>query len=146
MKKFGFTLIELLVVIFIIGLLASIVTVNVNVARQKGRDAKRSSDLDTIRTAVELYNNTNKTYPTTIDQLVSGGYLQTTPKDPVNTGLYIYVYSSNGTDYKIAANRMESQEGIDKAKNDNGTKNTCSTSTSNDCAYELFSANGRTLF
>ncbi len=50
--KRGFTLIELLVVIAIIGLLASVVLASLNTARQKGRDARRLSDLKEIANAV----------------------------------------------------------------------------------------------
>lgn len=59
----GFTLIELLVVIAIIGLLATIVTVSVNSARAKSRDAKRKSELRQIQTALELYYDKYNTYP-----------------------------------------------------------------------------------
>jgi prepilin-type N-terminal cleavage/methylation domain-containing protein len=64
MKKYtrGFTLIELLVVIAIIGILASIVLVSLNSARQKGKDARIISDVQQVRTAFESgYNGTN--YP-----------------------------------------------------------------------------------
>jgi prepilin-type N-terminal cleavage/methylation domain-containing protein len=53
--KRGFTLIELLVVIAIIGILASVILVSVNSARNKGNDAAVKSNLDGIRTQAEIY-------------------------------------------------------------------------------------------
>jgi prepilin-type N-terminal cleavage/methylation domain-containing protein len=53
-SKGGFTLIELLVVIAIISLLSSVVFASLNSARAKARDAKRVSDLQQIRYALEL--------------------------------------------------------------------------------------------
>ena len=68
----AFTLIELLVVISIIGLLASVVLVALNSARQKSRDAKRLADVKQLASAFELYFNDCNSYPlvtaaTTID-------------------------------------------------------------------------------
>ena len=62
-KKDGFTLIELLVVIAIIGLLASIVMVSVNSARNKAKIAKAQAELKQFQTAVEMYYDTNGSYP-----------------------------------------------------------------------------------
>ena len=60
--KKGFTLIELLVVISIISLLSSIVMTTLNGAKSKALDARRKSDLNEIRMALELYHDTCGTY------------------------------------------------------------------------------------
>jgi type II secretion system protein G len=63
MRKEAFTLIELLVVIAIIGLLASIVVVNVNSARAKARDGKKLSELHALQSALEMYYIDRGSYP-----------------------------------------------------------------------------------
>lgn len=50
----GFTLTELLVVIAIIGLLSGIVLVNVNLARNKGKNARSASDISQYLTGLAL--------------------------------------------------------------------------------------------
>jgi len=66
-SKRAFTLIELLVVIAIIGLLATIISIAVNSARAKARDAKRVSELQQLKLAVEMYYDKNNSYPSTGD-------------------------------------------------------------------------------
>ena len=84
-NKKGFTLIELLVVIAIIALLASVVLVALNSARQKSRDAKRIADINQLGKAFELYFNSNYSYPT----LSSSGALTTLVGQPVLTPTYL---------------------------------------------------------
>jgi len=63
--KKGFTLIELLVVISVIGLLAALIMVNFNAARERARDVQRKSDLDQIKKALRMYYNDSGLYPDT---------------------------------------------------------------------------------
>lgn len=59
----GFTLIELLVVIAIIGILASVVLVSLNTARQKARDARRVADMRTVQLALSMFYDSSTSYP-----------------------------------------------------------------------------------
>lgn len=60
----GFTLIELLVVISIIGILASVVLVSLNSARNRGADAAIKGNISGIRTQAELTYDTSNSYAT----------------------------------------------------------------------------------
>lgn len=63
-KQKAFTLVELLVVIAIIGLLSAVGVVSVGAIREKGRDARRISDIDAVKTAMEIINNESGSYST----------------------------------------------------------------------------------
>jgi len=86
----GFTLIELLVVVAIIGILSSIVLASLNSARQKGRDARRISDIKQLQLALELSYDTNAEYPDTLASLATAGYISVIPTDPVGGASYGY--------------------------------------------------------
>ncbi|MBU1126966.1 prepilin-type N-terminal cleavage/methylation domain-containing protein [Patescibacteria group bacterium] len=64
-KASGFTLIELLVVISIIGVLAGLIMVNFNSARERTRDTQRKSDLAQIERSLMMYYNDYGNYPAT---------------------------------------------------------------------------------
>lgn len=113
-KSKGFTLIELLVVIAIIGILATIVLVSLNSARQKARDVRRIGDVRQVALALEMYYDDNATYPVvtgctsanwaTMAGLVeTDGYMTKVPLDPTNTGSYVYMYGGTATDYALKA-------------------------------------------
>ena len=59
----GFNIIELLVIIVVIGILASIITVNYGGAQAKSRDSERTSEAKAIEAALESYRSKNTGYP-----------------------------------------------------------------------------------
>ncbi len=80
-RRTGFTLIELLVVIAIIGLLSSLAVVGTNYVRQRARDSKRVSDVQTIQKALALYYTGKQAYP------IAAAAQCITDADPVSTAL-----------------------------------------------------------
>ena len=98
----GFTLIELLVVISIIGILISLSLFGIQNARMSSRNAKRKSDLESIRSALEMYKADKGSYPTSgLNALTSGNYLSSIPSDPLPGRNYSY--NSTGATYNLCA-------------------------------------------
>ena len=64
-KNRGFTLVELLVVIAIISVLVSIIIIAINPVQviRKSQDARRRSDLQAMRTSIQIFYNDYKYYP-----------------------------------------------------------------------------------
>lgn len=89
----GFTLVELLVVISIIGVLATLVLLQLGTARAKARDAKRISDINQLRSGVEQYFEEHSgRYPTAITTAELGAYMTTIPTDPLTGNAYDYSF------------------------------------------------------
>jgi len=101
----GFTFVELLVSITIIAVLAAIGAVSYSSTSQRSRDTKRLADVESIRSALELYRSEQGEYPalqpgglgcltsTKIEDVGSGIiYLNPIPTDPRNDATYCYRY------------------------------------------------------
>lgn len=125
----GFTLVELMVVIVIIGLLATVVIVNVLPSQGKAMREKAKADVALLEQAIEMYRLDMLTYPRTEDGLQAlvtppagggnadryrpGGYLKRLPDDPWGNG---YQYLQPGTHgpfdvYSLGADGREGGEG-----------------------------------
>ncbi len=106
----GFTLLELMVVIVIIGLLATVVVVNVLPSRDRAMVEKAKADIALIEQALEMYRLDNFSYPNTAQGLGAlvqppagladptryrrGGYVKRLPDDPWGRA---YQYASPGS-------------------------------------------------
>ena len=117
LAKSGFTLIELLVVISIIGLIAAVVLVNLNLSRIEARNTKRKEDVAQLRKALELYYNEHQDeYPhngsvgnpnqeldiSNLSSFLSPAYTSQIPNDPKKAPKnYQYVWSNGGKDYGV---------------------------------------------
>ncbi len=90
----GFSLVELLVVIVIIGLLATVVMINVLPSQNKAMQSKAKADIATLSQAIEMYRLNTLRYPDGSEGLnallggtsatpgSTGGYIRKLPKDP----------------------------------------------------------------
>ncbi|QQG42269.1 MAG: prepilin-type N-terminal cleavage/methylation domain-containing protein [Candidatus Woesebacteria bacterium] len=111
----GFTLIELLVTISIIGILIGLSVFGLQGARQSARDAKRKTDLEQIRSAVEIYKADCNKYPLTLGAQLKGDglstsscldtniYLSEVPFDPTSPNSDYKYYSLDGSTYELCA-------------------------------------------
>ncbi|MDX3908859.1 MAG: type II secretion system major pseudopilin GspG [Sphingobium sp.] len=125
----GFTLVELLVVIVIIGLLATIVAINVIPATDKARVEKAKADVATIEQALDQYRLDNLNYPGATEGLQAllsppatlaqpgryrrGGYIKKLPEDPWGRGYKYTVPGKNGPFdiYSLGADGQPGGEG-----------------------------------
>lgn len=140
-EQTGFTLIEILVVIGMIALLATVVLVAINPARQfrQGRDSQRISNVNAILNAIGQYLADNKgslpaAITTTKQNIATSGanlcavlvptYIPSLPVDPsVTTGPVSACTSTYDTKYKVikdASGRVTvSADGEEPAGTDN---------------------------
>lgn len=124
----GFTLVELMVVIVILGLLATVVMINVMPSQDRAMAEKARADVSVLEQALETYRLDNLVYPTTeqgLDALLrapaglarperyrQGGYIRRLPTDPWGNA---YQYRRPGRDaafdvYSLGADGVEGGE------------------------------------
>lgn len=103
--EYGFSMVELLVAATIIGVIAAAGLVSYTSANRSARNAKRQSDLEQVRAALELYRSENPTYPSgnnwssMITALTNGDFLSNSQniEDPRDAPYNQYRYRTSGT-------------------------------------------------
>jgi general secretion pathway protein G len=78
----GFTLIELLIVLTLITILSTIGMAQYQRSVTYAREATLKEDLFRMRDAIDQYYADKNQYPSTLDALVSEGYMRKVPEDP----------------------------------------------------------------
>ena len=79
----GFTLVELLIVISLISILAAMGLVQYRNSVVSTKEAVLQTDLFRMRDAIDQYYADKGKYPSSLDSLVSDGYLRKIPEDPI---------------------------------------------------------------
>jgi general secretion pathway protein G len=113
----GFTLTELMVVLFIVGLLATVVLINVLPSQDRAMVTKARADIATLEQAMEQYRLDNLTYPNAADGLAAlraapagladpsryrpGGYVRSLPEDPWGRPYQLAVPGQNGAPFSV---------------------------------------------
>ena len=81
-RNSGFTLIELMVVMTIIVTLAAIGVAVYGNSVKRAKEATLKEDLFRMRDAIDQYYADKSKYPSSLDSLVSDGYMRKIPEDP----------------------------------------------------------------
>lgn len=113
----GFTLTELMVVLFIVGLLATVVLINVLPSQDRAMVTKARADIATLENAMEQYRLDNLTYPNAADGLAAlrsapagladpsryrpGGYVRNLPEDPWGRPYQLAVPGQDGAPFSV---------------------------------------------
>ena len=81
-RQRGFTLVELLIVISLISILAAMGLVQYRNSVTAAREATLKTNLFRMRDAIDQYYADKGKYPSSLDSLVSDGYMRRIPEDP----------------------------------------------------------------
>lgn len=124
----GFTLLEIMVVVVIIGLLASVVMLNILPNVDKAKVTKTKEDIQSLELALKEFYLDNSKFPTneqgltalvtqptdpTIKNWKTGGYIEHVSKDPWGND-YQYIFpGTHGKPYDLCSLGADGQPGGD---------------------------------
>ncbi|WP_324750596.1 type II secretion system major pseudopilin GspG [Sphingomonas sp. LY54] len=110
----GFTLVELMVVIVIMGLLATVVVINVMPAQDTARVKKAEADIALLEQAAEMYRLNKLDYPAGgqgLQALVSEGFVKRLPDDPWGNPYHYAAPGGEGRAFDIYSYGADGREG-----------------------------------
>ena len=120
----GFTLVELMVVIVIIGLLATVVAINVLPSQDRAMVGKAQADISVLEQAIETYRLDNLAFPDDLQALVAappglarperyreGGYVRRLPEDPWGQPYQYRRPSTHGGQFDVFSLGADGREG-----------------------------------
>ena len=126
-KREGFTLVELMVVIVIIGLLATVVAINVLPSQDRAMVGKAKADISVLEQAIETYRLDNLNFPTDqqgLQALVAppagltqperyreGNYVRRLPEDPWGNAYQYRRQSAHGGQFDVFSLGADGKEG-----------------------------------
>lgn len=79
----GWTLIELLIVMSLIVVLSAVAMVGYQNSVQRAREATLKDDLFKMREAIDQYYADKQKWPSSLQDLVTDGYVRKIPEDPI---------------------------------------------------------------
>lgn len=131
----GFTLVEIMVVIVIIGLLTTVVVINVLPSQDRAMVEKARADIQLLEKALEMYRMDNLSYPSIEDGLEAlvtppeglsrparyrqDGYVRRLPDDPWGNP-YQYVYPGEHSAFDVYSLGADGQLGGEELNADVG--------------------------
>ena len=114
MREDGFTLVELMVVIVIIGLLATVVVINVMPAADKAAMTKARADIATLEQGVDLYRLNRMRYPSAgegLQAVLREGHIKRLPSDPWGHPYRYAAPGADGREFDIISYGADGREG-----------------------------------
>jgi len=120
----GFTLIEIMIVVAIMGLLATLVTINLPDIMHRNRVKIAIRNIELLQHAIDMFYSEMGSYPKALSDLVSSKdsdgielkIIKKVPKDPWGNAFVFAVPGKSGEEYSISSLGADGQAGGD-AKN-----------------------------